>query len=356
MAKNTKCLFTDGTSTEGMVSVSQLQTYMSCPKKWAYNYIERLTPRIERPYLSIGKLCHKGMETAMRVKWGLDNDSLCDPKHILEEALLAMGEEWEKYMSSNCFLEEEIPEQEQILADAKSVFTQAFWEFDIEKYEVLTVYKDGEPIPALELHFLMPCPGSKGVHGYIDAILRDKDTGFIWCTDYKFRKSLSPDDEEAFNIQNAVYARACSKMGINITGTMTWQHVNTPAADPAQLKNGAFSRAKIKTTWEHYAHTLEIAGVDPEDYEEEMKPKLSDIEWYRATYEYRNADTVQSIWEQSVVPASWAIKKAYKANNPRFFYPWNCKMCQYGNLCQAELRQHDAECLRSTEYTIRERK
>ena len=356
MPKNTKCLFLSETSTEGMVSVSQLQTFMSCPKKWAYNYIERLTPRVERPYLSIGKLCHKGMETAMRVKWGLDNDSLCDPKRILEEALLVMREEWEEYMSKNCFLEEEIPEQEQILADAKSVFTQAFWEFDIEKYEVLTVYKDGEPIPALELHFLMPCPGSKGMHGYIDAILRDKDTGFVWCTDYKFRKSLSPDDEEAFNIQNAVYARACSKMGINITGTMTWQHVNTPAADPAQLKNGAFSRAKIKTTWEHYAHTLEIAGVDPKDYKEEMKPKLSDIEWYRATYEYRNADTVQSIWEQSVVPASWAVKRAYKANNPRFVYPWNCKMCQYGNLCQAELRGHDAESLRATEYAIRERK
>ena len=356
MAKNTKCLFTDGTSTEGMVSVSQLQTYMGCPKKWAYNYIERLTPRVERPYLSIGKLCHKGMETAMRVKWGLDNDSLCGPEHILEEALLAMREEWKKYMSSNCFLEEEIPEQEQILADAESVFTQAFWEFDIEKYEVLTVYKDGEPIPALELHFLMPCPGSKGLHGYIDAILRDKQSGFVWCTDYKFRKSLSPNEEEAFNVQNAVYTRACAKMGIDITGTMTWQHINTPASDPVQLKNGTFSRAKIKTTWEHYAHVLEMAGVDPEDYEEEMKPKLSDIEWYRATYEYRNSDTVQSVWEQSIVPTSWAIKKAYKTNNPRFVYPWNCKMCQYGNLCQAELRGHDAEFLRNTEYTTRNTK
>lgn len=356
MPKNTKCLFPDGVSTEGMVSISQLQTYMSCPKKWAYNYIERLTPRVERPYLSIGKLCHKGMETAMRVKWSLDNDSLYGPEHLLEEALLAMREEWKKYMSSNCFLEEEIPEQEQILADAESVFTQAFWEFDIEKYEVLTVYKDGEPIPALELHFLMPCPGSKGLHGYIDAILRDKQSGFVWCTDYKFRKSLSPNEEEAFNVQNAVYTRACAKMGIDITGTMTWQHVNTPASDPAQLKNGTFSRAKIKTTWEHYAHVLEMAGVDPEDYEEEMKPKLSDIEWYRAAYEYRNSDTVQSVWEQSVVPASWAVKRAYKANNPRFVYPWNCKMCQYGNLCQAELRGHDAEFLRSTEYTTRNTK
>lgn len=77
-----------------------------------------------------------------------------------------------------------------------------------------------------------------------------------------------------------------------------------------------------------------------------MEPKLADIEWFRPTLEYRNPETVQRIWEQSVVPASWAIKRAYKANNPRFVYPWNCKMCQYGSLCQAELRDHDADFLR----------
>lgn len=355
--KNTKCLFPDGASTEGMVSVSQLQTFMSCPKKWAYNYVENLTPRVERPYLSIGKLCHKGMETAMRYKWeySVDGENTFDfnEEKMLEAALLAMQEEWGEYMNSNCFLQEELPAQEQILADAIRVFKQAFGEFGFEKYEVMTLYKDGKAIPALELHFKMPCPGSKGLHGYIDAILRDKETGQVWCTDYKFRKSLSPDEDEAFNIQNAVYTRACAKMGVSITGTMTWQHINTPAADPAQLKNGAFSLAKIKTTWEHYAEVVALAGGDPNEYEEEMKPKLADIEWFRPTYEYRNPETVQRIWEQSITPASWAIKKAYKSNNPRFVYPWNCKMCQYGDLCQAELRGHDADFLRSTEYTKR---
>lgn len=358
ITKNTKCLFPDGVSTEGMVSVSQLQTFMSCPKKWAYNYIENLTPRVERPYLSIGKLCHKGMETAMRCKWehsvGGENTFDFSEERMLEIALFAMQEEWHEYMDSNCFLQEELPAQEQILADAMQVFKQAFWEFGFEKYEVVTLYKDGKAIPALELHFKIPCPGSKGLHGYIDAILRDKETGQVWCTDYKFRKSLSPDEDEAFNIQNAVYTRACTKMGIPITGTMTWQHINTPAADPAQLKNGAFSRAKIKTTWEHYAEVVTAAGGNPDDYEEEMKPKLADIEWFRPTYEYRNSITVDRIWEQSIVPASWAIKRAHNnPRNPRFVYPWNCKMCQYGNLCQAELRGHDADFLRSTEYTKR---
>ena len=354
ITKNTKCLFPDDVSTDGMVSVSQLQTFMSCPKKWAYNYIENLTPRVERPYLSIGKLCHKGMETAMRYKWEhqYQHDGYTT-EGVLATALAAMESEWQEYVNNNCFLQEELPAQEQTLTDAKNVFEQAFGEFGFEKYEVLTLYKDDKGIPALELHFKIPCPGSKGLHGYIDAILRDKETGHVWCTDYKFRKSLSPDEDEAFNIQNAVYTRACAKMGVPITGTMTWQHTNTPAADPAQLKNGTFSRAKIKTTWEHYAGTVAAAGGNPNEYEEEMKPKLADIEWFRPTYEYRSPATVDRIWEQSVVPASWAIKRAYKSNNPRFVYPWNCKMCQYGDLCQAELRGHDADFLRSTEYIKR---
>lgn len=358
MAKNTKCLFPDGASTEGMVSVSQLQTFMSCPKKWAYNYVENLTPRVERPYLSIGKLCHKGMETAMQYKWeySIDGENTFDfnEERMLEIALFAMRKEWNGYMDSNCFLQEELPAQEHILTDAIQVFEQAFREFGFEKYEVVTLYKDGKAIPALELHFKIPCPGSKGLHGYIDAILRDKETGQIWCTDYKFRKALSPDEDEAFNIQNAVYTRACAKMGVPITGTMTWQHINTPAADPTQLKNGTFSRAKIKTTWGHYAAVVAASGGNPDEYQEEMKPKLADIEWFRPTHEYRNSVTVDRIWEQSIVPASWAIKRAYNnPRNPRFIYPWNCKMCQYGNLCQAELRGHDADFLRNTEYTKR---
>lgn len=353
--KQTKYLFDENKMTpEGMVSVSQLQSFMSCPKKWEYGYVENLTPRVERPYLGIGKLCHRGMEKAMLYKWRFPMSSFEQQLTIGQDA---MRHEWEEYMNSNCFLEEEIPNQEQILYDALSIFEQAYNEFDPDKWEVMTVYKNGEAIPALELHFVVPCAGSKGLHGYIDAILRDKETGHIWCTDYKFRKSLSPDDEEAVNIQNAVYTYACDKMGIKITGTQTWQHINTPASDPAILKNGAASRARIKTTWKHYEKFLRDHGIDPEPYREEMQEKLSDIEWFRPTFEYRNNETIKNMWNGIVVPASYAVKSAYtkakSKKNQRNLYPWNCKMCQFKDLCQAELRNHDADFLRSSEYVHR---
>ena len=356
--KDTPYIYSDKISPEGMVSVSQIQTFLSCAKKWEYGYIEEITPRVERAYLTIGKLCHVGMQVAMQTLWELQNspNNDIDITHTMyTNAIMAMIDKFNEYMGKTSHLDEEIPDLEQVLSDARSVFIQTLDEFDPLKYDVVSVIRGGEEIPALELHFVVPCKGSKGLHGYIDAILREKETGFIWCTDYKFRKSLSPDEDEAFNIQNSVYAFACQKMGIPITGTMTWQHVNTPAAEPQVLKDGKMSRSKIKTTWSAYRGACIRAGIDPADYEEEMVPKLSEIEWFRAVREYRNAETIATIWNTCVVPVSMAVAKSRKpgANNYRSLYPWNCKMCQYQSVCQAELRGYDADAIRLREYTKR---
>lgn len=348
--KNTIYLYNENESPEGMISVSQLQTFLSCKKKWEYDYIEKITPRVDRSYLTIGKLCHKGMQVAMYAMWNKIPWQTASDKGVD-----AINEEWEEYMDVTPLLDEEVPDMNQMLIDAIEIFKQAFKEFEPWKYEVLTVKRSGEIIPALELHFKVPCPPTKGLHGYIDAILKDKETGFVWCVDYKFRKSLAPDDDEAFNIQNSVYAYACEKMGINITGTMTWQHMNTPAMDPQILKDGKISRAKIKTTWEHYASFCRQHMQDPSLYEDEMEDKLSDIEWYRTTYEYRNNLTIGNIWTECCLPVAKEIKKAHgkHADNYRSLYPWNCKMCQYQSLCQAELRGYDIESIKEREYVKR---
>ena len=355
--RNTKYLYDENQSPEGMVSVSQLQTFLSCAKKWSYNYIDNLTPRVDRAYLTIGKLCHRGMQMAMQKAWE-DRDNQTANWLVWRDAgINAIGDEWKEYMNSVPLLDEEVPDMEQMYYDALSVFTQAYEEFQPWKYRVETVVRNGKEYPALELHFKVPCPPTKGLHGFIDVILTDTETGFTWCTDYKFRRSLSPDEEEAFNIQNAVYSYACAKMGIQITGTMTWQHVNTPAADPAVLKNGTVSRAKIKTTWKHYEWFLMEHGQDPEDYKDEMIPKLADIDWYRPTLEYRNPETVDRIWKTCVLPVARKIKLAYGKNavNHPSLYPWNCKMCQYQSICQAELRDYDVAAIKQREYTVRER-
>lgn len=351
MREDTPFLFDGRADAPAMMSASQLQSLMACPKKWGYGYLEGLRPRVERPYLTIGKLCHLGMQTAMEARWGGSEDV----DQMERSGLYQIDSAWGEFVESVPFLDEELLVQEDLLDDARSVFSQALREFDPLRWDVMSVVRGGEECPALELHFQVPCIPGMDVHGFIDAILVDRETGQAWCTDYKFRKSLAGDDEEQFNVQNAIYLRACREMGIDVVGTMTWQHLNTPAADPALLKSGKVSRAKVRTTWDRYSGFCLAHGEDPEEYREEMEPKLAEIEWWRATKEYRSDDTVQRIWDEVVAPYSrtaYLVRRGARqsVDMERAMFPWNCRGCQFAELCQAELRGYDAEYIRATQF------
>ena len=87
--RKTKCLYPEGASPEGMVSASQLQCWMACAKRWEYSYLEGLSPRVERPYLTMGKLCHVGMHAAMARLWLAQREKLLDPEYPVGVGVLA---------------------------------------------------------------------------------------------------------------------------------------------------------------------------------------------------------------------------------------------------------------------------
>jgi len=359
---DTPCMFYDEMTPEGMVSVSQINTFLACRRRWHYAYREGLRQRRERDYLTVGKLCHAGMEAAMKLRWLADQ--IGEDGHPEYEATMggmvkagesAIQEMWDDYMAVTDFLDEELPEQQELLARALDVFAEALEEFDPMRWLPLTVVRDGEPIPALELHFVVPCAGSEGLHGYIDAILHDLETGQTWCVDYKFRRTLASDDDERFNLQNAVYMMACRQMGIDVAGTMTWQRYNTPSAVPKFNRDGSVSRSKIRCTWPRFRRFLEEAGLDPADYSE-MVDKLADVEMSRATREIRSDEMIDLVWAEIVEPASRTIGSASELGmlwSIPSMDPWTCRLCSFQSLCQAELRGYDADYIRETEYTLR---
>ena len=358
---DTPCMFYDEMTPEGMVSVSQINTFLACRRRWHYSYREGLRQRRERDYLTVGKLCHAGMEAAMRERWEWrDADpEINEPislQDLIGEGERAIQQMWEDYMAVTDFLDEELPEQRELLARALDVFEEALEEFDPMRWLPLTVVRDGDPIPALELHFCVPCAGSQGLHGYIDAIVKDLETDQVWCVDYKFRRTLAADDDERFNLQNAVYMMACRQMGIDVAGTMTWQRYNTPSTVPKFNQDGSVSRSKIRCTWTRYRRFLEEVGLDPTDYED-MEDKLADVETCRATREVRSDEMIDLVWDQVVESASRSIRclaDAYESLDcTPSMDPWTCRMCSFQSLCQAELRGYDADYIRETEYTLR---
>ena len=355
---DTPCLFYEDSMTpEGMVSVSQINTFLACRRRWHYAYREGLRQRRERDYLTVGKLCHAGMEAAMRARWYRDRDSdQCDLKYLQWIGRIAIQDMWGDYMRVTDFLDEELPEQEELLARALDVFSEALEEFDPLRWLPITVVRDGEPIPALELPFCVPCAGSEGLHGYIDAVLRDLETGQTWCVDYKFRRTLAADDDERFNLQNAVYMMACRQMGIGVAGTMTWQRYNAPSAVPKFNRDGSVSRSRIRCTWTRFRRFLEEAGLDPADYGD-MEGKLADVEMCRATREVRSDEMIDLVWEHVVEAAATEIGLIHGSLSSVLctpsMDPWTCRLCSFQSLCQAELRGYDADYVRETEYTPR---
>ena len=363
---DTPFLFYENTMTpEGMVSVSQINSFLACRRRWHYAYREGLRQRRERDYLTVGKLCHAGMEAAMRARWEwrdsvqeLDGPAP-DLHDLVEVGNEAIHQMWEGYMEVTDFLDEELPEQRELLDRALDVFEEALEEFDPLRWMPVTVTRDGEPIPALELHFVVPCAGSAGLHGYIDAIMEDLETGQIWCVDYKFRRTLAADDDERFNLQNAVYMMACRQMGIDVAGTMTWQRYNTPSAVPKFNRDGSISRTKIRCSWPRFRRFVIDAGLDPDDYAD-MEEKLADVEMCRATKEVRSDEMIDLVWSQVVESASVDIGLIRESTSYMSYMlcapsmdPWTCRMCSFQSLCQAELRGYDADYIREAEYTLR---
>lgn len=351
---DTPCLFYDEMKPEGMVSVSQISTFLACRRRWEYSYVEDLRQRRERDYLTVGKLCHAGMEAAMRERWERQAERFLSTEELAEVGRTSMERMWNDYMAVTDFLDEELPEQRELLARALDVFEEALEEFDPMRWMPLTVVWGGEPIPALELHFVVPCAGSEGLHGYIDAIMADLETGQVWCVDYKFRRTLASDDDERFNLQNAVYMMACRQMGIDVAGTMTWQRYSSPSAVPKFNKDGSVSRSKIRCTWTRYRRFLEEAGLDPADYSE-MEDKLADVEMYKATKEIRSDEMIDQVWIYVVEAAAMDIDSHRQIGGVEIpsIDPWTCRLCSFQSLCQAELRGYDADYIRETEYTLR---
>ena len=330
----------DGPRRGSMVSCTQLQAYLSCPRRWSYAYLEGLRPRTERPYLTAGRLIHSGFEAAMRLR----ADGCEDVEAMVNAGLLAIKEEAEEYSLE--FDGQEVEVLSDVAREACEVFCEALPEFDPARWDVMRV----GGVPALELHFITPCPHSEGLHGYVDAVLRERATGQVWCVDYKFR------DDERFSLQRAVYARACRDLGVPVTGTLTWQRLRRCEAAPKLLRDGSMSRAKVQCTWPRYREALIAAGLDPADYEE-MEGKLAGVEMSREIREVRSDEMLERVWAQVVVPTAMNVDYARLIDrgsarlNVPALDPMRCRLCPYAELCQAELRGYDADFVRAEGFT-----
>ena len=330
----------------GALSISQMQTFLRCRRQWQYIYKDGILPRVERTKITTGKLIHAGFAAAWDFK-------VKNPESTINQWLTAgrnkIQSEFDEYMVTIEYLDEELQMFNDVKSAALEVFDRSFIGFKPEEWQPI-ILNDGTP--AIELHFVIPCVPKKPLQGYIDLVAMHIETKQVWQIDYKFVSSMGDPANEMFSVQNPVYQYALRKLGIPTVGSITFHALNKPATMPNINKNGTISRAKINCDWLTYAQFCLDNNQNPDDYEEEMKEKLSGIEWYRANKEYRNEGTIETVWKGVIVGVGYEIMKNQRRYT-RNISQMTCPSCQYMELCHGELRGYDTKHILMTSYKKR---
>lgn len=205
------------------VSHSELTTYLDCQKKWDLIYNKGL--KIDNIHLQFGSMGHEVLETRI----------------IPDESLYPELKETFGISSWNNY------------------FTTIFNELD-------ETFKDFE---VLHKEYRVETEDIKGV---IDVVWKNKTTGKILITDYKFSNKDKGQVDIWLDEQMYIYAAAYASLNNLTLDDINIGYVNIPKAEmkkPRVLKNGTLSKDKAQnTTYALYLEAIEENGLNVADYED----------------------------------------------------------------------------------------
>mgnify|MGYP006390833789 CR=1 FL=1 len=205
------------------VSHSEITTYLDCQKKWDLIYNKGLT--IDNVHLQFGSMGHKVLET----------------REIPDEMLYPE-------------LKEEFG-----IESWKNYFTTILNELD-------EYFKDYE---VLHKEYRVETEDIKGV---IDVVWKNKTTGKILITDYKFSNKDKGQEDILLDEQMYIYAVAYATLNNLTLQDIEIGYINIPKCEmkpPRVLKNGQLSKDKAQnTTYAMYVEAIKENGLNISDYED----------------------------------------------------------------------------------------
>ena len=205
------------------VSHSEITTYLDCQKKWELQYIKGL--KVDNNHFRFGSMGHKVLET----------------RQIPDETLYPELKEWSGILSWNDYFTAIFEELDERMAEYELIEKECFVENDTMK-------------------------------GVIDAVWRNKNTGRLLITDYKFSNTDKGNEDILLDEQMYIYAvMYAQKKGLFLTD-IDIGYISIPKTTldkPRLLKNGQLSKDKAqRTTYKKYVETIRELGLKIEDYED----------------------------------------------------------------------------------------
>lgn len=322
--------------TDKPLSYSQLSTYLGCKYRWYLQYVLGIRPKTRSAPLEIGDAVHRGL--ASFLLGNATEDGIAD---------------WYKEaVASQPFEDEELSAKiEEYRVSARLIVERALDGLRTLGYWSYINKETGQPF--VESSLFVPVPKwDAGLVAKIDWMAYDPLNKRVWVSDFKTRNYFTSEQDEWANLQNTIYLAAALYSDIESVGTLTIQITNTAPKLPKRTKDGGMSRAAVACDWLTYVSELEKAGLDPKDYEADMKPKLESREMVRVTPVIRSVASVERIWNEIVEPLAGSMSDDYRqamTGDPalvplqlvRNLSPRTCNYCGHRSLCHGILRGND---------------
>ena len=368
-------------------SYSQVAAYLSCSHKWDLAFNQDLAPKKEKECMQLGTLVHIALAAAFEAYF-ISNENPAEyidfkQKESINEAIQDYFDKfYDEETGEYDLLTDEIEETQRVAQTALNLARGAYAEL-IAKFEPVVV--DGRPL--VEYRFKLGLGKLGNYNGAIDLIARERSTGHVWLIDHKVRNRFTTLENEEYNLQMASYQYVLKKLGIKTVGSLTYQifsalpsipklnkpkppnkedmarikmHLQEGTAEITESEDGIYyingcvvnppqmSVALCKTTWEVYAQACIDNGLDPKDYEAEMKPKLRDVAFYAYSKAYRKEKEINNSWNDIIMVAIRDMDR--RSVTVRSMNTFQCPGCPYNRVCMEDLRGGDVEYIIKEEY------
>lgn len=298
------------------VSYSRVSSYLSCPQKHHFRYIQDIVTKTRNRPLSFGKDYH----TLLQFK---------DPAILddIEQAYYDLPAKDQELLGDD------------YLDDLKVIYS-----------DYCEVWKDAEKPVETEHEFLIPIGKYKGeeilFHGFIDELYEDGTLGEHKTFNYKPDMALL-----AMNLQVCLYAKARYLETGKLPSAILWDYSrNVPASKPIWLKSGKFSEANNSNiTHLSWLRACKERGIDDPKILEKAKnyePNISNF-FFRCRIEIVPT-MVNVAWDSFKKLTKEIITKG--GDNQIKNISRDCTWCDYKPICFAQFTGADVDYVIETDY------
>jgi hypothetical protein len=308
-------------------SYSRVKTWRRCHRMYHYKYHERLARKKPKAPLLKGSILHE----------------MLDARAIKQNPIAILNKYAAQYKS--LFIEER-----EMYGDLIEDLRRIYGGYD-------RLYADdGLTVLASEEFVATDILDGLRFIGYIDKRVVDKNNR-VWIMDHKTGRNIPGVDSRYADLQLLLYVWAYNRdhKHDRISGVI-WDYVRTkPPTIPELLKKGGLSVAQnVNTDYETFMTAIQDNDLNPKDYKERLAQlKNQESPFYRRITlpnpPQLMIDQVVADFQNTAIELH-TLSKVSKCRN----MTKDCSWCEFHSICDAELRGHDADFIRESEFIVKD--